>query len=216
MVEGSSFGSRAIKMLFWKACSNMLPTKDNLFQRGIVEYPLYSICGIAPETIGHIVWSCTTAHDVWTKNSRMLQTCSNDKEAFLQIFGKLCERLDDIGLQRFVFVTCQIWFRQNKVIFEGEFLPPAEVNRIANVQLENFTEAEQVLRRKEPNVVVHEVIGWRKPLVVVIKITRDASTNKNGGRMGVGAVARDLGEVVGAICTTRVDITSWIRQRLKP
>jgi hypothetical protein len=40
----------------------------------------------------------------------------------VQIFEKLRGRLDDNDFHRFVFVSHQIWFRRDKVIFGGEFL----------------------------------------------------------------------------------------------
>jgi hypothetical protein len=34
----------------WRACQNILPTKDNLVKRKIIQDPLCPICGLEPET----------------------------------------------------------------------------------------------------------------------------------------------------------------------
>lgn len=46
-------GPRAVKMFLWKACSNILPTKSNLFKRGIVKDQFCPICETEIETIGY-------------------------------------------------------------------------------------------------------------------------------------------------------------------
>jgi hypothetical protein len=48
----------ATKMLFWRACYIILPTKENLLKRGIVKEPFCPICGLDVESLVHILWSC--------------------------------------------------------------------------------------------------------------------------------------------------------------
>jgi hypothetical protein len=52
------------KMFLWKACHNLLPNKDNLRKRGIMNYSLCPICGLEVESTHHILWSCPLAIDV--------------------------------------------------------------------------------------------------------------------------------------------------------
>jgi hypothetical protein len=46
----------------WRACSNALATKANLFRRKITEDPL---CGVQAETTGHILWGCSAANQAF-------------------------------------------------------------------------------------------------------------------------------------------------------
>jgi hypothetical protein len=45
-------------MFIWRMCTNILPTKENIFSRKIFSNPLCLICGLSTETISHILWSC--------------------------------------------------------------------------------------------------------------------------------------------------------------
>lgn len=57
--------TNAIKMFLWRACHNLLPTKANLFKRGVCDDKLCPICLKEEETVAHITWECPAANDVW-------------------------------------------------------------------------------------------------------------------------------------------------------
>lgn len=58
--------------LFVEVCNNLLPTKENLFKMTIVQDPLCLICELVAETIGHIIWSCSSSTDVWVDCNRKI------------------------------------------------------------------------------------------------------------------------------------------------
>jgi hypothetical protein len=53
------------KIFLWRACNDILPTKENLKKRGVVDDDLCRFCGIDRETIMHILWECPSSQDVW-------------------------------------------------------------------------------------------------------------------------------------------------------
>jgi hypothetical protein len=61
------------KNFMWRACQSILPTKDNLVKRKIIQDPLCPICGLEPETSFHILWDCPSARDVWGVSLRVFQ-----------------------------------------------------------------------------------------------------------------------------------------------
>lgn len=89
---------RAVKMFLWKACSNILPTNENIFKRRITDDPRCPICNQETETVEHIFWSCPAARDVWLEHNRRIQTCSSDEDAFINIFEKLIGLLEEEDL----------------------------------------------------------------------------------------------------------------------
>jgi hypothetical protein len=52
-------------MFLWRACNNILPTKENLYKKKIIDDPKCAICGGDIETLGHVIWSCAVPCDVW-------------------------------------------------------------------------------------------------------------------------------------------------------
>jgi hypothetical protein len=53
------------KVFLWRACQNILPTKDNLLKRGVVKEVNCIFCSNNTKTGGHILWDCLSAMDVW-------------------------------------------------------------------------------------------------------------------------------------------------------
>ena len=58
-----------IKHFLWQAINNAIATYQNLFQRKIIPSPLCPSCGVAPETIEHILVLCPTAAYTWFASS---------------------------------------------------------------------------------------------------------------------------------------------------
>lgn len=52
-----------VRMFIWRACSNCVPTRDNLHRRRID--PQCQICHHRAETVSHILWECPFARNVW-------------------------------------------------------------------------------------------------------------------------------------------------------
>jgi hypothetical protein len=83
-----------VKLFLWQACNKILRTKENLLKKKITDDPLYSACGLEVETVGHALWSYSTARDVWLEcNVRIQKSCS-EEEGFSNILLKLCDRLE--------------------------------------------------------------------------------------------------------------------------
>lgn len=62
------------KNFLWKAChDDILPTRENLHRRKIIDDPARPICGLEAETTFHILWQCPSAMDVWCEGLRIFQ-----------------------------------------------------------------------------------------------------------------------------------------------
>ena len=53
-----------IKSFTWRACKNILHTKDNLCRRKVIDVPTCEACGSGVESIGHVFWECEKAQEV--------------------------------------------------------------------------------------------------------------------------------------------------------
>ena len=112
-------------MFLWRACNNILPTKENLCRRKISNDPKCPLCGGDTETSGHFIWSCAAARDVWQENMKPIQKCTSDEIDFGQLYEKLWERLEEEDFQRFAFVARQLWFRGTRQsLKENSYHPP--------------------------------------------------------------------------------------------
>ena len=55
-----------VRHFAWHACREILPTKENLRVHRILLDSTCEECGLAPETLGHLFWSCSRAQQIWS------------------------------------------------------------------------------------------------------------------------------------------------------
>jgi hypothetical protein len=134
--------SRVVQHFLWRACNDILPTKEKLHRRGITADALCPICGLEPETIIHILWNCESAKDVWSECCRAIQKYSSIEVGFASLFEIMADKLNAEELQMMVGVARQIWLRRNAVVFGGEFLAPGVLVKQAHDQLAAWRKAE--------------------------------------------------------------------------
>lgn len=54
-----------IKTFAWRACTDSLPTMENLVKRRVVQMPICSNCNKEPETVSHALWGCEKIRPAW-------------------------------------------------------------------------------------------------------------------------------------------------------
>ncbi|XP_059436346.1 uncharacterized protein LOC132169309 [Corylus avellana] len=199
-------GSKALQMFLWKAFQNILPTRENLYRRKISLDSLCPACGLFVESVGHILWSCQSARDVWLDGPRVLQKSTSDDGNFMEIVLKFMGKLDEENFLLFATIARQIWFRRNCLVHGGDFQAPAVVMRQARDQVENFAMAENEIHHEEgpPDILIRNTKWGKPPDQDSVKVNWDASISKDLGMMGVGVILRNHdGEVIASFCTSK-------------
>ncbi|XP_041024388.1 uncharacterized protein LOC121264998 [Juglans microcarpa x Juglans regia] len=115
----------AVKVFIWRACNNALPTKQNLYKRKIVEEPLCPICQQTEETLGHVLWACSSAQDAWMLGSRKMQKATITHDEFGDIFMDMLQRIGKDEICVFAELARMLWLRRNKLLFEDYFVAPS-------------------------------------------------------------------------------------------
>ena len=119
----------AVKMFFVEARANhnLLPTRANLFRRGICDNNLCPICMREEETAAHICWDCLAANDVWEGSKIKMQKCTTGGRSFRQILKEVASRCKKDNVELFAIVACHLWLRRNDFIHGGNFTHPTQV-----------------------------------------------------------------------------------------
>jgi hypothetical protein len=125
----------AVKMFLWRALNNSLPTKVNMFYRGVVDNKACPICEREDETVEHILWSCSSANDVWGCGIRKLQ------KSQCVIFEEITAKYDDSVVEFFAVVARRIWMRRNATVHGVAFVDPNQLISQARVALEDYKQA---------------------------------------------------------------------------
>ncbi|KAK9988994.1 hypothetical protein SO802_029233 [Lithocarpus litseifolius] len=74
-----------VHTVLWHACSNILPTRDNLHSKKVQLEPACIVCNQQHETVGHILWECPFARNwaivswaIWNARNKY---CFEDTQA---------------------------------------------------------------------------------------------------------------------------------------
>jgi hypothetical protein len=119
--------TNGVKNFMWRACKNLLTTKDNLLKRRLVGDLVCPICNVEAETTLHALWECTASRDVWGASARFLQKSSFNGVDFLHFDGALYAKGGDEVLTLFLEIARRIWLRRNSWIYKGKFSHPDSI-----------------------------------------------------------------------------------------
>ena len=104
----------------WRACSNILPTRESLHRRRVNVDARCELCCACqqPESAGHLLWECPFARNVWALCPGKIQKCPNEANDFFLLFKTLVQRLSTAELEKWAVVSWGIWNARNKVYIE--------------------------------------------------------------------------------------------------
>ncbi|KAF5443458.1 hypothetical protein F2P56_036012 [Juglans regia] len=87
----------------------------------------------------------------------------------------------------------KLWPRRNGLIFEDKFIGPKELGRAVKAKLEEFYEAQQLVKKFLNQNITAEgsETRWRKRTGNYVKVNWDAAMDMNAMRTGLGVVIRD-------------------------
>lgn len=110
--------TKKIKVHVWRLFNNFLPNYCNLKQRSLrvrVDCPL---CKVAPENTNHLLWSCDMLQSVGASlqiRIAPVDTTLSCKNHFVNTFCLA----DDDNKQYIAISLWALWYRRNKLIYEG-------------------------------------------------------------------------------------------------
>ena len=130
-----------IKLFGWRACHNILPTKENLVRRRITQDSVCELCNQGPESGLHALWECGVARDVWAVNKGRFQKSVCGQTNFSHLFVNLMDRLSREELESFMVQSWLIWNQRNSVLHGGMLQDPSRLIQRAADLLDEFNEA---------------------------------------------------------------------------
>ncbi|KAK7859277.1 hypothetical protein CFP56_007775 [Quercus suber] len=86
-----------IRNFTWKACHNILATKENLLKRHITTDDKYAECGKESESICHLFWFCDKAKEVWANTKLLFPFQIGQTWGFVDVIWQIV-RSDSISL----------------------------------------------------------------------------------------------------------------------
>jgi ribonuclease HI len=193
----------AEKNFLWRACHDILPTRENLHKRKIIDDPMCPICGREVETSFHILWQCPSAMDVWSMGNLKFQKSAFKGPCFSQVVAGMFSKCSPEEIQQFVGLARRIWLRRNEVVHGGMFTHPSVIMQITRRAIADFQAAheKQAVQNTSSGL---QGTRWEAPQFGWLKANWDAGYNKAQGCTGFGVVVRDSsGTLIAAKCAYR-------------
>ena len=131
-----------IKVFGWRACHGILPTRDNLLRKHVVENNICELCKRTSVTELHTLWNYSVAQDVWAGSMRKLHKSKGGQCDFLHLVEELMLKLSREELDLFFVQAWLIWTQRNAVIFGGVIQDPSRLVKRAGEFLEEFKQSQ--------------------------------------------------------------------------
>ena len=187
-----------IKHFAWRACRDILATKENLWKRRITKDNICESCGKEPESACHIFWLCDSAKEMWSSSKLILPIEINPSWKFIDVLWKLQKWLDTCAKERTVTLCWGIWKYRNERRHGGVRRNGLAVVRSSLRLLDKFqvaNENPQSLRTAHT-----QEAKWCPPQPRSYKVNVDGAVFTKRKQVGIGVVIRDsAGEVVAAL-----------------
>jgi hypothetical protein len=118
-----------VKLFAWRDCQNLLPTRDNLYKRKVIQDPSCPCRSLEVETVIHSLWSCPAAEDVWGDHFSCFQKCSSLQISFMHLLDYCFRNYDKENVELLLVVARNIWIRRNSLFLKGAFFLHEESGR---------------------------------------------------------------------------------------
>jgi hypothetical protein len=187
-----------VKILLWKALHGVLPGMAILAGRHIKVSPQCPICKSGPEDIGHILFGCLRAKEIWSELGLMddiqhallvERSGSVVLEHILRSPNRDAPNLERVSLHELIAVGgWYIWWQRREAV-KGERVSPPKNSAFAIKALTaNFGASQGKAKEKE--------FKWVKPMKGKLKLNTDASYFADGSGAAGGVLRNEKGEVM--------------------
>ena len=163
-----------VKHFAWKACRNILATKENLWQRNITKDNTCEVCREQVESICHLFWFYDHAKEVWSSCKLSFPFEIHPSWDYMDVIWHLqkWEESRPRILEQTVMICWGIWKDRNEVRHRGRLRSGQTVTRSSLSLLEEF---QMVNKRPTTTVERNHVVKWVPPQGGCYKVNVDGA-----------------------------------------
>ena len=187
-----------IRDFTWKACHNILATKENLMKRHITTDDKCDECGKEFESICHLFWFCDKAKEVWANTKLVFPFQIGQTWSFVDVVWQIvrCDSVSPSLLEKVAAICWGVWKNRCEVRHGGHHRSSSDIARSSLVLLEEF----QVANELSASPIAKDNIKWSPPALGRYKLNVDGAVFSQFKATGMGMVIRDdAGQVVAAM-----------------
>jgi len=183
-----------VRHFLWKACTNSLPTKENLLKRKILHESGCSRCSGDSESVVHTLWSCSCIKEVWDPDFEWVDRSSTASNSFSDVLQKI--HVKPALLPLFAVTAWSIWYQINKSRLQENLLPLRNIVGFAKNYLCEFKGLDSHHSHKRRATPPR----WLPPSAGSMKTNYDGAMFRESDFAGIGVVIRNCeGQVLAAL-----------------
>ena len=187
-----------IKHFMWRACRNVLPTKQCLLHRKVLTEDKCDFCGES-ESSGHALWGCVIAKETWAETKFRLDKLIQPPKEFLDMVWLLLESPREMNWDAFAITAWGLW-NNRKAVRHGEVCKRGKTIA-GEAQKYELELCSAIPVRCIGASFAPRLKHWSLPPKGTYKVNTDAAVFNNRGSCGFGVVIRnDQGEMMGDLC----------------
>lgn len=199
-----------LKHFWWKACCNLLATKENLHRRKCSPSPMCSICCKEAESVEHLIFRCSWTKAVWFGSNLSYKVDTLAIPSVMKWTISVMEHFNsalychDI-LSRCIFLAWHVWKARNDWIFNGVPVNPRTVMAKASAMWKEFNECEMThTSQGQTTTRDGEDSCWQPPHEGSMKVNCDAAVSGTS-KVAIATLLRDHKGIIvdGQACLVR-------------
>ncbi|GKV52096.1 hypothetical protein SLEP1_g58693 [Rubroshorea leprosula] len=165
--ESDACNPTKISIFVWQLLQNKIPTRSNLFKRGILKNPEECkciFCGVENEDSNHLFIHCKIASDLWRDCYKWwgIRTVQDKdcKKVFEQHPNVAKMTTEKIGWECIWFtVTWTIWLARNEKIFKQKEVDRRKLLEMVQIRAFNWIKASRKDVRRLKNTSMLQTVG---------------------------------------------------------
>ena len=187
-----------VRHFAWRACKDILPTKENLVRRKVLAEGICAMCQSGLETSGHLFWECERVREAWAMLKIFPAQSNVQSHSFMDMlwYGVFDAEWDALQIERMIIVAWALWSSRNEIRTGGV---KKSALKIVNDALEYLAEYQACVKDHEKPRSVQPAL-WKPPPLNKFKINIDGAVFASQKAAGVGVLVRDAdGRTIGAL-----------------
>ena len=110
-----------VRHFAWRACKDILPTKENLVRRKVLAEGTCEMCQSGLVTSGHLFWECERVREAWAMLKIFPAQSNVQFHSFMDMlwYGVFDAEWDALQIERMIIVAWALWTSRNEVRIGG-------------------------------------------------------------------------------------------------
>ncbi|XP_075650221.1 uncharacterized protein LOC142620796 [Castanea sativa] len=111
-----------VRHFAWRACRDILPTKENLKRRKVLVDSCCEACHLEAESSGHLFWHCSSAKEVWRATKLFSGLMNSPFSSFMDLmwYVIMVAKWGNEEVEKILMIAWVMWMNRNKARHGGE------------------------------------------------------------------------------------------------